>query len=232
MTRVSVEQVYEAAVKQVGGFSGSSGSSGFSGSNRTNLTHILDGVTVFLDRDGTLNYDSGYIKSSAEFRLLPGVTTALARLKKAGARLVVVTNQSGVSRGLLTLKDLEAIHARLQGILEQEDAALDAIYFCPHHPDDGCRCRKPGTGMVERAISELQLDLKRSYVVGDHIHDVQLARNVGAKAILLASGHVDAQAREALKAEQAEPNVIVASMAEAADWILADVAASRVCSPP
>ena len=232
MTRVSVEQVYEAAVKQVRGFSGSSGSSGFSRSNQTNLAHILDGVTVFLDRDGTLNYDSGYIKSSAEFRLLPGVTTALARLKTAGARLVVVTNQSGVSRGLLTLKDLEAIHARLQGILEQEDAALDAIYFCPHHPDDGCRCRKPGTGMVERAISELQLDLNRSYVVGDHIRDVQLARNVGAKAVLLASGHVDAQAREALKAEQAEPNVIVASMAEAADWILADVAASRVSSPP
>jgi len=227
MTRVSVEQVYEAAVKQVGGFSGSSGSSGFSRSNQTNLTHVLDGVTVFLDRDGTLNYDSGYIKSSAELRLLPGVTTALARLKTAGARLVVVTNQSGVSQGLLTLKDLEAIHARLQGILEQEDAALDAIYFCPHHPDDGCRCRKPGTGMVERAISELQLDLKRSYVVGDHIRDVQLARNVGAKAILLASGPVDAQALETLKAEQAEPNVIVISMAEAVEWIFADATTLR-----
>jgi lipopolysaccharide heptosyltransferase II len=152
-------------------------------------------------------------------------------LKRAGARLVVVTNQSGIGRGFLTLKDLEAIHARLQGILEQEDAALDAIYFCPHHPDDGCRCRKPGIAMVERAISELQLDLTRSYVVGDHARDMQLARKVGAKALLLTSGRVDAQALEMLKAEQAEPNVIVASMAEAAEWILADAMTSCASGP-
>jgi heptosyltransferase-2 len=191
----------------------------------------LAGVTVFLDRDGTLNYDSGYLKSAAELRLLPDVAAALARLKTAGARLVVVTNQSGISRGFLTLKDLETIHARLQGMLEQEDAALDAIYFCPHHPDDGCRCRKPGTAMVERAISELQLDLKRSYVVGNHLRDVQLARNVGAKAILLASGEVGAQALNALKVEQAEPDVIVASMTGAVDWILADAETSAVPRP-
>ena len=232
MTGVSVEQVYEAAVKQVAGFSGSSSLSGLFSANQTNETNqtnqksVLDGVTVFLDRDGTLNYDPGYLKSAAELRLLPGVTTALTRLKTAGARLVVITNQSGISRGFLTLKDLEAIHARLQGMLEQEDAALDAIYFCPHHPDDGCRCRKPGTAMVERAVSELQLDLKRCYVVGDHIRDVQLARNVGAKAVLLASGKVDAEALEILKSEQAEPNVIVTSMAEAAEWILADATPS------
>jgi heptosyltransferase-2 len=235
MTRVSVEQVYEAAIKQMDGSFGLSDRRGLPHAgqkDQTDRSHVLEGVTVFLDRDGTLNYDTGYLKSAADLQLLPGVATALARLKTAGARLVVVTNQSGISRGFLTLKDLEAIHARLQGILEQEDAALDAIYFCPHHPDDGCRCRKPGTAMVERAIAELQLDLKQSYVVGDHIRDVQLARNVGAKAVLLASGQVDAQAREALKAEQAEPNVILASMAEAADWILADVAASRVRSSP
>jgi lipopolysaccharide heptosyltransferase II len=236
MTGVSVEQVYETAVKQLrwqeasdkGQAAGVGEPVVVSRPSASSLSpHAsLAGVTVFLDRDGTLNYDSGYLKSAAELRLLPDVAAALARLKTAGARLVVVTNQSGISRGFLTLKDLEAIHARLQGMLEQEDAALDAIYFCPHHPDDGCRCRKPGTAMVERAISELQLDLKRSYVVGNHIRDVQLARNVGAKAILLASGQVDAQAREVLKAEQAEPDVIVASMVEAAEWILADATAS------
>ena len=149
---------------------------------------VLDGVTVFLDRDGTLNYDPGYLKVAAELKLLAGVGPSLARLKRAGARLVVVTNQSGVGRGIITLKDLEAIHARLQGLLEQEDAALDAIYFCPHHPDDGCRCRKPNVGMVERAVSELQLDLRRSYLIGDHARDIQLATRVGAKAILLATG--------------------------------------------
>ena len=231
MTGVTVDQVYEAAVKQLTPshqLSATSHQPSEDTHHASPVTHhsVLQGVTVFFDRDGTLNYDPGYLKSAAELRLLPGVTAALARLKAAGARLVVVTNQSGISRGFLTLKDLEAIHARLQGILEQEDAALDAIYFCPHHPDDGCRCRKPGTAMVERAVSELQLDLKRSYVVGDHIRDVQLARNIGATAVLLASGQVDAQALEILKAEGAEPDVIVASMADATEWILADATGS------
>ena len=209
-----------------------SGSSGVSGSNQTNQTNeinqinqpdVLDGVTVFLDRDGTLIYDPGYLKVAAELKLLAGVGPALARLKGAGARLVVVTNQSGVGRGIVTLKDLEAIHARLQGLLEQEDAALDAIYFCPHHPDDGCRCRKPNVGMVERAVSELQLDLRRSYLIGDHARDIQLAHRVGAKAILLTPALVDAQSLDRLKVEQAMPDAVAKSMAEAVDWILKDV---------
>lgn len=232
MTRVSVDQVYEAATKQVAGLSGSSRSSGSSGLNQTNQTNqinqtdqrdILDGVTVFLDRDGTLIYDPGYLKVAAEVKLLAGVGPALARLKGAGARLVVVTNQSGVGRGIVTLKDLEAIHARLQGLLEQEDAALDAIYFCPHHPDDGCRCRKPNVGMVERAVSELQLDLRRSYLIGDHARDIQLAHRAGVKAILLTPALVDAQSLDRLKVEQAMPDAVAKSMAEAVDWILKDV---------
>jgi heptosyltransferase-2 len=232
MTRVTVDQVYEAATKQVAGLFGSSrlsGSSGLSRSNQTNQTNqknqmnLLDGVTVFLDRDGTLNYDPGYLKIAADLKLLAGVGPALARLKGAGAKLVVVTNQSGVGRGMVTLKDLEAIHARLQGLLEQEDAALDAIYFCPHHPDDGCRCRKPNVGMVERAVSELQLDLRRSYLIGDHARDMQLANRVGAKAILLTPAPVDAQALDRLKVEQAMPDAMAKSMTEAVDWILNDV---------
>ena len=227
MTRVSVEQVYEASLTSL---SGLSGRGSLSGANRTNQsktdqidqTNVLEGVTVFLDRDGTLNYDPGYLKVSADLKLLAGVGPALARLKRAGARLVVVTNQSGVGRGILTLKDLEAIHARLQGLLEQEGAALDAIYFCPHHPNDGCRCRKPNVGMVERAVSELQLDLQRSYLIGDHARDIQLANRVGAKAILFTPASVDAQALDRLKAEQAVPDVVAKSMAEAVDWILAD----------
>jgi len=179
---------------------------------------------VFLDRDGTLNYDPGYLKVAAELKLLAGVGPALARLKGAGARLVVVTNQSGVGRGIITLKDLEAIHARLEGLLEQEGAALDAIYFCPHHPDDRCRCRKPEVGMVERAVSELQLDLRRSYLIGDHARDIQLAHRVGAKAILLTPVLLDAQSLETLKVEQAMPDAVAKSMAEAVDWILEDAA--------
>ena len=230
MTRVTVDQVHEAATKQIAGLFGLSRLSGSSGLNQTNKINqtnqrnLLDGVTVFLDRDGTLNYDPGYLKVAAELKLLAGVGPALARLKGRGAKLVVVTNQSGVGRGMLTLKDLEAIHARLQGLLEQEDAALDAIYFCPHHPDDGCRCRKPHVGMVERAVSELQLDLRRSYVIGDHARDIQLAHRVGAKAILLAPEPVDLQTLERLRVEQAMPDAMAKSMAEAADWILNDAA--------
>ncbi len=156
--------------------------------------------------------------------MLAGVGPALARLKRAGAKLVVVTNQSGVGRGIVTLQDLEAIHARLQGLLEQEDAALDAIYFCPHHPNDGCRCRKPNVGMVERAVSELQLDLRRSYLIGDHARDMQLANRVGAKAVLLTPAPMDAPVLERLKAEQAMPDAVATSMAEAVDWILEDAA--------
>lgn len=235
MTGVTVDQVHEAAVRQLGRH-------GARGVGREDLQADLlprasrlvpsaglaplDGVTVFLDRDGTLNYDPGYLKVAAELKLLPGVGPALARLKGAGARLVVVTNQSGVGRGIFTLKDLEAIHARLQGLLEQENAALDAIYFCPHHPDDGCRCRKPEVGMVERAVSELQLDLRRSYLIGDHARDIQLAHRVGAKAILITTELVDTQALDALRAAQAMPDAVAKSLAEAVDWILDDAAKS------
>jgi heptosyltransferase-2 len=235
MTRVTVDQVHEAATKQIAGLYGLSRLSGSSGSdeinqtnkiNQTNQRNVLEGVTVFLDRDGTLNYDPGYLKVAAELKLLAGVGPALARLKGSGAKLIVVTNQSGVGRGMLTPKDLEAIHARLQGLLELEGAALDAIYFCPHHPDDGCRCRKPNVGMVERAVSELQLDLRRSYMIGDHARDIQLAHRVGAKAILLTPEPVDAQMLERFKVEQAMPDAMAKSMAEAVDWIFTDAVKS------
>jgi heptosyltransferase-2 len=234
MTRVTVDQVHEDTVQLMQLGREASDKRQVAGSPALAPSPLplapLDGVTVFLDRDGTLNYDPGYLKVVAELKLLSGVGPALARLKGAGARLVVVTNQSGVGRGIFSLKDLEAIHARLQGLLEQEDAALDAIYFCPHHPDDGCRCRKPEVGMVERAVSELHLDLRRSYLIGDHARDIQLAHRVGAKAILLTAVPVDAQALDMLKAEQAMPDVVAKSMADAVDWILADAAKSAQLS--
>ena len=235
MTGVTVDQVQEATTKQLPGLLNVSSSAVGSGSNPTHQTYeanrtkhrnSLEGVTVFLDRDGTLNYDPGYLKVAAELKLLPGVGPALARLKEAGARLVVVTNQSGVGRGILTLKDLEAIHARLDGLLEREDVALDAIYFCPHHPDDGCRCRKPEVGMVERAVSELHVDLRRSYLIGDHARDMQLANRVGAKPILITTELVDTQALDSLRAAHAMPEAVAKSMTEAVDWILDDAAKS------
>ena len=225
MTGVTVEQVSEAGLSILSRRQdASSGCEIESRAQRASLdpAHILEGYTIFLDRDGTLNEDPGYLRSASELKLLAGVGAALARLKSAGARLVVITNQSGVGRGYLTLKDLEAIHARLEGLLEQRDAALDAIYFCPHHPDDGCRCRKPATGMVERAVSELQVDLKKAYLIGDHASDIQLAKAVAVTSILVTRGKVDDQALNMLRAAGAMPDVVVPSMVEAAEWILQD----------
>jgi heptosyltransferase-2 len=223
MTGVTVEEVYQAALPILSRHSGLSCDTQETKRRETSeRTRVLDGYTIFLDRDGTLNEDPGYLKSASDLKLLPGVATALARLKAAGARLVVITNQSGVGRGFLTLKDLEAIHARLEGLLEQRDAALDAIYFCPHHPDDGCRCRKPATGMVERAVSELQVDLRKAYLVGDHASDIQLAKAAGLKSILVTSGKVDQQALTMLQAAGALPDMVAPSLVEAAEWILND----------
>lgn len=227
MTGVSADQVYEAAAKLIRAPGSAPArpevpSPGPVAAERSSPRPVLDGVTVFLDRDGTLNEDTGYLRSAAELRLLPGVATSLARLKAAGARLVVVTNQSGVGRGFLSLKDLEALHARLQGLLEADDAALDAIYFCPHHPDDGCRCRKPARGMVDRAVAELQVDLRRSYLIGDHARDIQLAHVVGARSVLLVPGPIDEAVKEQLRAERAMPDFIARTISEAAEWILTD----------
>jgi heptosyltransferase-2 len=227
MKGVTVDEVYQAGLRIVSRRSGLSWSQGSEKAPKETLTRtrVLDGYTIFLDRDGTLNEDPGYLKSASELRMLPGVAAALARLKAAGARLVVVTNQSGVGRGFLSLKDLEAVHARLEGLLEQHDAALDAIYFCPHHPNDGCRCRKPATGMVDRAVAELQVDLRKAYVVGDHASDIQLAKAVGVKSILVTSGTVNEQALTMLRAAGAVPDMVATSMDEAAACILHDAAA-------
>ena len=225
MTGVTVQQVSEAGLSILSRRpNSSSGCENESRAQRGSIdpARMLEGYTIFLDRDGTLNEDPGYLRSASDLKLLPGVGAALARLKSAGARLVVITNQSGVGRGYLTLKDLEAIHARLEGLLEQRDAALDAIYFCPHHPDAGCRCRKPATGMVDRAVSELQVDLKKAYLIGDHVSDIQLAKAVAVTSILVTSGKVDDQALNMLRAAGAMPDVVVPSMVEAAEWILQD----------
>lgn len=234
MTGVTVDMVAQAVVKQLGGSLGSSGLSGASDSNQTNQinqtnqrnktdpidqTDILSGFTVFLDRDGTLNPDPGYIGSPDRFELFPGVAAALARLTRAGARLVVVTNQSGVGRGLFSSADLDAIHAKLRRLLHDAGASLDAIYACPHHPDERCSCRKPETGMIDQAVRELEIDLSRSYLIGDHAKDMELAKRVGAKRVWVTTSEHGELARS--ESDEAA-TVVVPSLDEAVTWILAD----------
>ena len=249
MTRVSVDRVYETAVKQMGSSFGLSGLSGLSGAsdssqinktnqtnqtnetnninqtneiNQTNQTNVLSGFTIFLDRDGTLNPDPGYIRSSDQFDLFPGVAQALSILKQAGARLIVVTNQSGVARGLFSIGDLNGIHAKLRRLLDEAGVSLDAIYVCPHHPDDSCECRKPNRGLIDQAAREQPVDLARSYVIGDHARDMELAKRVGSRSILVTTGAVLPQQVEGLKTSGSAPDCVASSFAEAVDWLLSD----------
>lgn len=147
---------------------------------------------VFLDRDGTLIRDVGYLRQIDEIEILPKVPEALRLLREAGFKLVLVTNQSAIARGWLSENELAAIHGALTAALERRGARLDAIYYCPHHPTEGndryrtdCTCRKPDRGMIDRAAAELAIDSSISYVVGDQKTDIDLARRIGAKAILL-----------------------------------------------
>ncbi|MBK7486109.1 MAG: lipopolysaccharide heptosyltransferase II [Nitrospira sp.] len=220
MTGVTVEQVYDAAVQHlplVAPPPAVDPAPPTPGLTSTSLA----GVTVFLDRDGTLNVDTGYVKSPDDFTVLPGVGAALARLKQAGARLVVVTNQSGLGRGYFSSRDLEAIHSKLRLVLAEDGVTLDGLYFCPHHPDDHCNCRKPARGMIDRAHAELKVDLSRAYVIGDSIRDVELAKQVGARSLLVMTGPSGAEALADLMARDLPPDYVAEELSQAVDWIVA-----------
>ncbi|MBV9773562.1 MAG: HAD family hydrolase, partial [Gemmatimonadetes bacterium] len=127
---------------------------------------------VFLDRDGTVIHDAEYLSDPAGVRLMPGAGEAVARLNRAGIPVVLVTNQSGIGRGYFTEADFRAVQARLAEVLAAAGARLDAVYYCPHGPDDGCDCRKPALGLWLRAAREMGLDLERSWYVGDRARDL------------------------------------------------------------
>ncbi len=139
---------------------------------------------VFLDRDGTLIPDEGYLADASRVRLIPGVAPALRALAASGKLLVVVSNQSGVARGLIKSEEVAAVHARVVELLAAEGVHLDAAYHCEHGPDDGCACRKPRPGMLLRAAAEHPIDLRRSLMVGDKPSDVAAGEAAGCKALL------------------------------------------------
>ena len=146
---------------------------------------------VFLDRDGTLIDDVGYISDPEDVRLVPGAGDALRALRDAGFRLVVISNQSGLGRGLITQEQADAVHQRFVEELERAGAQIDAAYYCPHAPEEGCDCRKPLPGLLIDAACELGLDLERSFMVGNSDVDVAAGEAAGARAILLADSSAD-----------------------------------------
>ena len=145
--------------------------------------------TAFLDRDGTLNRDSkAYITSPAALKIYASAARAVALLNRKGYRVVVLTNQSGVARGYMTLACSKAINLKLVRDLRKNGAAIDAVYFCPHGPGEGCACRKPAPGLIQEALKDHPADLKRSFMAGDKNSDLQLARRAGIKGKLVLTG--------------------------------------------
>jgi D-glycero-D-manno-heptose 1,7-bisphosphate phosphatase len=144
-----------------------------------------DGRAVFLDRDGTVIHDVGYPRNPRQVRLLPGVGEALSKLRKHGFLLILVSNQSGIGRGLVMAEEAEQVHRRVIASLLEYDVELDAVYYCPHAPKERCRCRKPSPEMLLRAAKEFALDLARSFMVGDKLSDIEAGKRAGCRTILL-----------------------------------------------
>jgi D-glycero-D-manno-heptose 1,7-bisphosphate phosphatase len=185
---------------------------------------------VFLDRDGTLIEERGYLDRLDLMAPFPETPAALARLRDAGFALVLVTNQAGVARGLFDEAFVQEAHRHLAALLAHDGIALDGYYYCPHHPDGVveayrrvCRCRKPAPGMVEQAARDLGLDVARSFVVGDKWLDVELAMNAGARGILVRTGYGAGIADR--PPPGIEPAGIVNTLTDAASLILAGGAA-------
>jgi len=188
---------------------------------------ILLRSAVFLDRDGTLVEEVGYVNHIDRLSVFPWTAEAIRKLNRAGLLSVVVTNQSGVGRGLFPEELVKQVHARMAQELSAHHARLDAFYYCPHHPDallqehrQLCRCRKPAPGMLEQAAREHHIDLTRSYVVGDGIRDMELAFNTGARSILVMTGYGRGTYQYSRHRFSREPDWVAENLLEAVEKIL------------
>lgn len=177
-------------------------------------THSQKPAAVFLDRDGTIIEDRGHVRDVAEVLFYPATVPAL-RLLQVRYRLFIVTNQSGVGKGELTLTEANLINDYVVQWLRRHGVLITAVYCCPHRRDEGCICIKPNPHFLEQAAREHGVDLRSSYTVGDHPHDVELAYNAGATGIYVLTGHGEKH-REQLRSNA----IVVRHIGEAADWIL------------
>ncbi len=169
---------------------------------------------VFLDRDGTIAEDAPYCSRVEDFHILPTVPEAIKLLNENGFRVVVITNQSGIARGYFTEETLAQIHQKMKDELMKHGAKVDAIYYCPHHPDDGCECRKPKIGLFHKAAKELNIDFHNSYMVGDMQIDIDAGRAAGCKTVLVTTGP------DGGNSVTDSPDHIAENLIGAAQWII------------
>jgi len=173
--------------------------------------------TIFLDRDGTLIKEVGYLKNPEQVELLPGVVEGLRLLNTYKLHSVVVTNQSGIGRGLMTIHDVEAVNKRFLTLLNQQSIQLSGLYYCPHSPELNCFCRKPRPGLLQQASSDLGIPWQGGISIGDRFRDVELCQNNGGKGILVLTGYGQASLVEhqGIPADFVAPN-----FQTAVEWIL------------
>ena len=181
---------------------------------------------VFFDRDGTLNEEVGHVDDAARFRVYPFASRAVREINDAGLLAIVVTNQSGVGRGIFAEDLVARVHQQLVRELQAAGARLDRIYYCPHHPEaeiaayrQQCACRKPSPGMLEQAAEEFGIQLRRSFVVGDRYVDVEMAHRVGAASVLVLTGFGQNEWEQERSRWPEQPDHVAANVYEAVQWI-------------
>lgn len=174
---------------------------------------------VFLDRDGTVSKEVGYMYHAGLYQPFPWAGPAIRKINESGMKAVLITNQSGIGRGYFNESTVEEVHAILKAELARHHASLDAIYMCPHHPDAGCGCRKPNPGMLLRAHEDLDIDLSKSYMIGDKYVDIETAHRVGATSILVLTGYGREQ-REKYRSNEQQPDFVAENLMHAVDGIL------------
>jgi D-glycero-D-manno-heptose 1,7-bisphosphate phosphatase len=182
---------------------------------------------IFIDRDGTLNEEVGYITEISQFRLFDFAAESIKLINDAGWYAVIVTNQAGIARGEYTEEFLRQLHAEMESSLLKQGARLDAIYYCPHHPDFGvspyrqdCDCRKPKPGLIEKAAKDLSLDLRDCYVIGDRIRDVETGHAAGARSVMVMTGYGREEYRDQHATWLRQPAHVCENLLEAVRWIL------------
>jgi D-glycero-D-manno-heptose 1,7-bisphosphate phosphatase len=194
------------------------------------VSEILKRPAVFLDRDGTINEQMGYINHLSRFVLLPGIAAAIRLLNERDIPVFVVTNQSGLARGYFPPSLLDEVHAKMTEMLAAEGAHVDGIYICPHHPEakeeryrEDCDCRKPKPGLFTRAALEHNIDLGASYVVGDRWSDLKGAHACGATGILVLSGYGRGDRDYIGPSQEIQPAHVAEDLVEAVNWIISSL---------